>query len=70
MAMQWWMAAAVAGAALLAAAPAARRSLIRRRGVARARAQLAWFDQERPPWERYGGSGAQIDDPGRRAAPG
>ncbi|MEV0082095.1 hypothetical protein [Saccharopolyspora sp. NPDC050642] len=50
--MHWWMAVAtMSGLAVLA--PAICRQLRRRRAVARARTELAWFYQPRSPRERF-----------------
>lgn len=48
--MLWSVLIAVTGAAL--AAPCVRRYALRRRAVSRARAELAWFAQQRPRPDR------------------
>ncbi|KAA5829629.1 hypothetical protein ABT337_22360 [Saccharopolyspora hirsuta] len=48
-----WSMAVVVAAGLALAVPGVRRYLRRRRAVARARTELAWFYQQRPPRERF-----------------
>ncbi|WP_190819277.1 hypothetical protein [Saccharopolyspora pogona] len=56
--MHWWMVPLATLSGLVVLAPAICRHLRRRRVVARAMAELAWFYQPRSPRERFApGSG-------------